>query len=609
MPEIRVQDEQGTIHVFPDGSTPEMIAKVMNVRPPSATTTEPRSWLDSAKDFASEAWNQVNPVAAVKGLAQAANHPIDTGKQLLLSQADVEKKAEESFKKGDYGTGVRHVLNYLLPVLGPQIDRAGDLMQSGEYAKGAGATVGIGANVAAPAIIKGGINMVKPAASRALLLGKTPAEAYQSALKPSTTLSEAQRTAIVNTGLREKIPVSAKGLEDLSDLIQDINSKMDAAIKSGQDRPWPAPGAVKGLLPAPANEIPLGPRPGLPQMPGALLPASSVSRRTVQPGTVQIIPPSASSSPGSIAEAIRARNAQSAIGPQSAAVPARVFGTRNPYVSQLGTQAATIPQRVLSGGEQYIPPVVANRTQYLTSSPETLGDVPGVSGAGILRRNPQFPASPSTMPEPTIDPSAVVKRLDALKAKLSKQVSPDADLAAIEAAKQEFLKNNPSPIPASEAADIKSGTYRSLGSKAYGELKGAQIESQKALARGIKEELITQFPELEQLGIRDQQLLNLQPVLERAVNRIGNHQLIGIGTPVATGAAKALTGSNTLAGVAGVLKAVLDNPMVKSRLAIALSKSGVPYQTAVQRVNGYQNALASVAVPVAHESADQTPDQ
>lgn len=36
MPEIRVQDEQGNIHVFPDGSTPEMIARAMNVRPPTA---------------------------------------------------------------------------------------------------------------------------------------------------------------------------------------------------------------------------------------------------------------------------------------------------------------------------------------------------------------------------------------------------------------------------------------------------------------------------------------------------------------------------------------------------------------------------------------------
>lgn len=39
MPEIRVQDEQGNIHVFPDGSTPEMIAKAMGAKPPSAQAT------------------------------------------------------------------------------------------------------------------------------------------------------------------------------------------------------------------------------------------------------------------------------------------------------------------------------------------------------------------------------------------------------------------------------------------------------------------------------------------------------------------------------------------------------------------------------------------
>lgn len=38
MGEIRVQDEQGIVHVFPDGSTPEMIAKVMNVKPPSVNS-------------------------------------------------------------------------------------------------------------------------------------------------------------------------------------------------------------------------------------------------------------------------------------------------------------------------------------------------------------------------------------------------------------------------------------------------------------------------------------------------------------------------------------------------------------------------------------------
>jgi hypothetical protein len=77
-------------------------------------------------------------------------------------------------------------------------------------------------------------------------------------------------------------------------------------------------------------------------------------------------------------------------------------------------------------------------------------------------------------------------------------------------------------------------------------------------ARGLKEELAVQFPELKQLNARGSQLFDLQPVLEKAVNRIGNHQLIGVGTPIVTGAAKALTGSSKLAAVTGGLPRYLS---------------------------------------------------
>ncbi len=43
MPDTRVQDEQGNIHVFPDGSTPEMIAKALNVKPPSPESQAPNA--------------------------------------------------------------------------------------------------------------------------------------------------------------------------------------------------------------------------------------------------------------------------------------------------------------------------------------------------------------------------------------------------------------------------------------------------------------------------------------------------------------------------------------------------------------------------------------
>jgi hypothetical protein len=45
------------------------------------------------------------------------------------------------------------------------------------------------------------------------------------------------------------------------------------------------------------------------------------------------------------------------------------------------------------------------------------------------------------------------------------------------------------------AGALKTGTYRQLESESYGEMKSATIESQKALARGSKEELADQFPQ------------------------------------------------------------------------------------------------------------------
>jgi hypothetical protein len=120
------------------------------------------------------------------------------------------------------------------------------------------------------------------------------------------------------------------------------------------------------------------------------------------------------------------------------------------------------------------------------------------------------------------------------------------------------------------------------------------VEAQKALARGLKEEIATQFPEISNLNAQESKLLNLQPVLERAVNRISNHQLIGIGTPLVGTAVKSATGSGGIGAAAAAMKAVLDNPMVKSRLAISLSKGArIPYASALAKVGAYSSALGA----------------
>jgi hypothetical protein len=317
---------------------------------------------------------------------------------------------------------------------------------------------------------------VRGAISRGLLLGRTPTGAYESALKPSTTMSPGDRAAVVNTGLQEGIPVSKGGMEKLSALIDDLNSRI----------------------------------------------------------------------------------------------------------------------------------------------------------SDVINRHPEV----------EIDPSAVATRVAGTRARAASQVNPESDVAAIDAAKAEFLRKHTAeapytqiefrpvdggpvgavpvgsgvsktvePIPAPAAQAEKVGTYRALGDKAYGELQSASVEAQKALARGLKEELAQAFPEIGPMNAREGRALDLQDVLERAVARNANHQLIGIGTPVTAGAAKALTGSNKAAAVAGTLKAVLDSPEVKSRLAIALVRSGLTPDVAFRRIGSYSAALAAASARAASEPPDMSQSQ
>lgn len=195
----------------------------------------------------------------------------------------------------------------------------------------------------------------------------------------------------------------------------------------------------------------------------------------------------------------------------------------------------------------------------------------------------------------TVNKYAVTGRLSDMTKKFATQVNPEADLNAIGESGNEFLRSHPTEIPASQAQKIKTGTYQQLGSKAYGELSSATKESQKALARGIKEELENQFPEIKGRNAQESDLYQLEPELERAVRRIDNHDIISLGSKVTAGAGAAIGGApGMVAG--GIMEKVLGMPAVKSRLAIALSKSGggkvVPMSLAVARANAYAAQLA-----------------
>ncbi len=97
--------------------------------------------------FVSHVGQQLNPLPAI---GQAVMHPIDTVKNIGAAQGALFDKAKQSYDKGDYVTAARHFVDYLLPLVGPALDKSADEMQAGQYAAGAGDAVGIGLSMFGP---------------------------------------------------------------------------------------------------------------------------------------------------------------------------------------------------------------------------------------------------------------------------------------------------------------------------------------------------------------------------------------------------------------------------------------------------------------------------
>jgi len=156
----------------------------------NAPPPPPRTWLDEAADFGKGLWSQVPGPSAITALNEAASHPIETGKAMLRNQDAVRLRAEEAFKRGDYGEGIRHTLGWLIPVIGPQIDEAGNKAGSGHLAEGLGEATGIGLNLVAPE-----------------LAGRVKLPVSGSKIIP-TTLTPAERAA-VEFGEQRGVPIDA----------------------------------------------------------------------------------------------------------------------------------------------------------------------------------------------------------------------------------------------------------------------------------------------------------------------------------------------------------------------------------------------------------------
>jgi hypothetical protein len=132
----------------------------------------------------------------------------------------------------------------------------------------------------------------------------------------------------------------------------------------------------------------------------------------------------------------------------------------------------------------------------------------------------------------TVNKGDVGLRVKDLYEQFKLQVNPQNDLETIKKAWVAFrdhpLLAGKTEIPVQLAQQMKRGTYGILGSKPYGEVQGAAAESQKTLARGLKETISEAVPSVAAKNARQSDFLNAAEILQRRVLMDPNKNLLGL---------------------------------------------------------------------------------
>lgn len=117
----------------------------------------------SVKDFAGEAWKNISPF----NMAESAITVVLSPRTALQNAADAHgatfDKANTSLEQGDFPQALRHSINSLIPLVGPQMDEYQDSLRRGNRAEPLGGLLGLGgAAVMGPKIARGASKIAKP---------------------------------------------------------------------------------------------------------------------------------------------------------------------------------------------------------------------------------------------------------------------------------------------------------------------------------------------------------------------------------------------------------------------------------------------------------------
>src|SRR3990167_6026618 len=125
---------------------------------------------------------------------------------------------------------------------------------------------------------------------------------------------------------------------------------------------------------------------------------------------------------------------------------------------------------------------------------------------------------------------ASTRHLSGLSKRYTNQVNPSADLDAISQVGQNFLEHPAisarGTLTIGEKQAMKQGTYARIGEK-YGTERAAGLEAEKALARGLKDDIAAEAPAVSALNAKEGKLLEALDAVGRRVAMAGNRDPIG----------------------------------------------------------------------------------
>lgn len=429
-----IWDQAATVGAAPPAAAPAKFVGPVQASAPvpkgdiwdQAAGIEPKTGiLDDIGDTLKQYWDKINPVTGAQGIAHAVANPATTFKDYGSQTEELGKKAVDSFKSGDYVSGVRHGLSYFLnaiPGLGSALDEAGNKAEKGDVKGAIADTAALATQLAAakaiPAVADAAAepgavtNAVKNAAETTGAVVKGAASGAKEGLTGMTNVHvkglpikvpDVVAGATAGAGVARMVgvphelgaavgavsPVAYRAYQGVREALTDLAQKRAVASQAARD----LAAKIKNSAPAPPDAIP--PERQLPPAPRVLTPPAPAE--AVAPDTTGPIP----------TDPVSGRPLP--VGPApSPEIAARAAQQPVPVQRQLPPVSPTITAGPITPSE-----TVGSAQEPITYTPPTIPDTSGPVPTDKVTGRPLSAAPPAAAPaEELITKQEIAKGLE-----------------------------------------------------------------------------------------------------------------------------------------------------------------------------------------------------